>query len=314
MKVAIVGAGMAGLSCAEALVRDGHQVSLFDKGSRPGGRMSTKALQTPLGAASFDYGAQYMSVRDSAFEARIVHWQSAGVVARWPAAGEDAWIGTPGMSAPLADMASHLDVRWSTRVEALADAKVGWCLSGKDFDATYEAIVVAIPSEQAVPLLGRHAPRIAAAASSVASRPCWTVMVAFAEPLPLEQDVVQNKGAIGWAARNSAKPQRSGPEAWVIQAGAEWSADHLEFDRDLAGAELLKMFGGICGFALPAPLLIETHRWRYAKAGRLNARCLWDADRRLGACGDWLIGPRVEAAWLSGARLADVIAGKMTVT
>ena len=30
------------------------------------------------------------------------------------------------------------------------------------------------------------------------------------------------RGDIAWAARNSAKPGRSGPEAWVVQAGPDW--------------------------------------------------------------------------------------------
>jgi predicted NAD/FAD-dependent oxidoreductase len=34
---------------------------------------------------------------------------------------------------------------------------------------------------------------------------------------------------------------------------------------------------------------------------------IFDPDRGLGLCGDWLIGPRVESAWLSGARLAERI-------
>jgi len=34
---------------------------------------------------------------------------------------------------------------------------------------------------------------------------------------------------------------------------------------------------------------------------------LWDAEARIGVAGDWLIAPRVEAAWLSGTRLARAI-------
>jgi len=47
MKIAIVGAGMSGLACAEALVRSGHTVSLLDKGRGPGGRMSVRRIVTP---------------------------------------------------------------------------------------------------------------------------------------------------------------------------------------------------------------------------------------------------------------------------
>jgi hypothetical protein len=32
---------------------------------------------------------------------------------------------------------------------------------------------------------------------------------------------------------------------------------------------------------------------------------LWCAEKKLGACGDWLLGPRVECAWLSGRVLAQ---------
>jgi predicted NAD/FAD-dependent oxidoreductase len=28
-------------------------------------------------------------------------------------------------------------------------------------------------------------------------------------------------------------------------------------------------------------------------------------------CGDWLIGPRVESAWLSGVRLAELIGAQL---
>jgi renalase len=31
---------------------------------------------------------------------------------------------------------------------------------------------------------------------------------------------------------------------------------------------------------------------------------LWNRDIGLGVCGDWLLGPRVECAWLSGRQLA----------
>ncbi|MDP3490273.1 MAG: FAD-dependent oxidoreductase, partial [Phenylobacterium sp.] len=45
MKIAIIGAGMAGLSCAEALSDAGHAVQVLDKGRGPGGRMSTRRIE-----------------------------------------------------------------------------------------------------------------------------------------------------------------------------------------------------------------------------------------------------------------------------
>lgn len=63
------------------------------------------------------------------------------------------------------------------------------------------------------------------------------------------------------------------------------------------------------GLALPAVVAASAHRWRYAKCGTLGQDALWDEDLRLGICGDWLLGPRVKAAWLSGQRLAARILG-----
>lgn len=48
MRIGAIGAGMAGLSCAQALRRQGHAVVLFDKGRGPGGRMSSRRIDTRL--------------------------------------------------------------------------------------------------------------------------------------------------------------------------------------------------------------------------------------------------------------------------
>ncbi len=37
-----------------------------------------------------------------------------------------------------------------------------------------------------------------------------------AAPLPTKAEVMRGEGAMGWAARDSAKPGRGGPETWVI--------------------------------------------------------------------------------------------------
>ena len=67
MTIAIIGAGMAGLSAALALKAAGRNPVLFDKGRGPGGRMSARRAQTPLGEVRFDHGAQFFTARDPDF-------------------------------------------------------------------------------------------------------------------------------------------------------------------------------------------------------------------------------------------------------
>jgi renalase len=308
MKVAIIGAGMAGLACAERLNSVGYSLKLLDKGRRAGGRMSTRGVSTVLGDASFDYGAQYFTVRDPSFALRVEEWRREGDVARWPSAGPDAWVGTPTMDAPVQQVASRLDVRWSATVASLSRDAGAWRLHGGGVDdELFEIALITLPAEQAMLLLKPWDAQMAALAAATPSLPCWTVMVAYAERLPVEADIHRGHGIMGWAARNSAKPGRSGPESWVIQAGPEWSQEHVEDEPKAVLSGLLSAFSERVNVTLPDPLAAAAHRWRYARSGCAGEGLLWNPDLGLGVCGDWLLGPRVECAWLSGDRLADAI-------
>lgn len=307
MRIGIIGAGMAGLSCAQALRRQGHAVVLFDKGRGPGGRMSTRRIDTPLGDATFDHGAQYLTARDPAFVAQVDYWAQDGHVARWSPAGADAWVGTPTMNAPIRAMASDDDVRWNTTIGTLYydESHDGqWRIGNERFDAA----IVAVPAEQVAPLVAAHDVALADSARSAVSDPCWTVMAAFDGPVPIDRDRLTDLGIIGSAVRNSAKPARTGPEAWVVQASADWSRVHLEDDPDMVERALLAAFVDHIGIGSPAVIANSVHRWRYAKVGAVDRGAIWNSNIRLGACGDWLLGPRIEAAWLSGQQLAAFVA------
>ena len=309
LSLAVIGAGLAGLACADALVAAGHRVTLCDKARGPGGRMSTRRVATPLGEAQFDHGAQYFTARDPAFQRIVAQWADLGLAARWPAAAADAWVGVPAMNAPLRHMAAAHDVRWSARVDGLEPAAPGWRLRGEGLpDAVFDLVVMAVPAEQAAVLLAPWAGAMADRAAATPSAPCWTTMLAFAEPLPTPLTTLRDRGAIGWAARNRAKPGRSGPDSWVIQAGPDWSRAQLEAEADEVTRLLVAELAAALGVPITDPLYAVSHRWRYARSGALGAGFLHDPDLGLGACGDWLIGPRVECAWLSGAMLGQHLA------
>lgn len=327
MRVAVIGAGIAGLACADALAAAGNAVTLFDKGRAPGGRMSTRRVEADADAdrrtLRFDHGAQYFTARDAGFVDQVLRWEADGAAARWPIAGEDAWVGTPGMNSPARDLAARLDVVSGVRIDALRRADDGWRLEGADGRGAdggraegrgpFDAALVAVPAEQAAPLLRPLHPGFAEVAARVRSDPCWTVMAAFAERIATDRTVVRDAGAIGWAARDSDKPGRSEAECWVVQANADWSARHLEDAPDAVAPVLLAMLFAELGIREAAPTYLSAHRWRYARSGRAGGGAdgtgaLWDASLGLGACGDWLIAPRVEAAWRSGRRLAERMA------
>ena len=310
LRIGIVGAGISGLACAEKLARQGHRVRLFDRGRGAGGRMATRRVPTGVGTAHFDHGAQYFTVRDPAFRRRVEAWIADGVVARWPSAGVEAHVGVPAMNAPLRRIADAHSIEWQSTVTRIDPCGAGWRLNfDRDEPVEVDVTVVATPAERAAQLLAPIAPDLAARAQATRSEPCWTAMLAFAEPVAVAQDCWRGEGLVAWAARNNSKLGRTGPESWVVQAGPSWSRSHEEADPVWVIVTLTKALSNRLGVDLPALAGASSHRWRYARSGGagVGAGAIFDRERRLGLCGDWLIGPRVEAAWRSGDALAAQI-------
>ncbi len=320
-KVVVVGAGLAGLTCARELADGGLEVRVFDKARGPGGRMATRRT----GDLRFDHGAQYFTVRDDRFEMTVDSWCRQGIVAPWTGrivvvdsgtvSRENSriprFVGVPGMNAVCRHLALGLDVSYGSRIETLNREADGWVLADEDGVelGPFDAVVVSAPAPQAGALLRTCSPDLAARAASVEMAPCWAVMMTFPESLNLGFDgAFVNNSAITWVARDASKPERKDHESWVIHASSEWSTTHLEMEPDRAAAALVREFCAALGLEREDPKHLTAHRWRFAlPLEPLPETFLFDANLRLAACGDWCGGPRVEGAFLSGLAAADEI-------
>jgi renalase len=310
VRLAIIGAGIAGLACADRLRDGGIDTVIFDKGRGAGGRMSTRRIETSAGTAHIDHGAQYFTVRDHAFRTEVDAWAALGWAARWPPAGPDAWVGSPTMNAPIRHLAARHNVHFEHHAHGFVRSDdMWWVRLEGGLEGPFDGVVTAIPAEQAAPILALHDLDMAKIAMTARSQPCWTAMIVFDGPLGVPVGHFRDAGIIGWAACNRAKPDRDGPEAWVVQGTASWSAAHIENQADGVATRLLDALASHAGGAtLPPVLSITAHRWRFAMTRGTDKGALWNDRLSLGACGDWLLGPRVELAWLSGRQLGDHIA------
>lgn len=315
--VAIIGAGLAGLACAKTLAAHGVPALLIDKGRGPGGRLATRRVEADDATFSFDHGAQYLTARGPMFAATLeaVHAK--------PWLDPTRKVGVPRMSAIARALADGLELTLARQVTAISGAPGEWHVTHEDaapprpgradaggaMEGPFSAVVLAIPAPQAVPLFAPVAPHLAELLGPVTLAPCWTLMAAFADRLSLPDTQALTGGPIDWAARDSSKPGRAADtECWVVQASAEWSRANLERSAAEVTAALLEALGNLAGAPLPDPLYAAAHRWRYAAVETpLGAPCLWDPALGLGACGDWCIGARAEAAAESGAAMAAAI-------
>lgn len=313
--VAVIGAGIAGLACATVLQQANVNVSVFDKSKGPAGRMSTRRGDS----WECDHGAQYFTARDPDFRAEVARWEQAGAAGLWQPrikvldgnslldreSSLERFVGIPRMTSPARFIAEGLDLTSATSIQELRCNSEGWALRTAEhgwLSDSFDAIVLALPAPQSVPLLEEYVPDFAAIARSAKMRGAWAMMLRYSSPVNLPFDAVfVNHGPLRWVARNGSKPGRVGDETWLLHANAEWSEAHMEDSAGTIARALLAAFAELGG---PAPQTWSAHRWRYADTEpALEMGCLWDLNSRIGLCGDWLNGGKVEGAWLSGRAL-----------
>ncbi len=343
--VGIIGAGIAGLSCAKTLAQAGYIVEVFDKGRNLSGRMATRRNDF----SEFDHGAQYFTTTDPDFKKEAAGWIGVGVAqlwsprisvlgdpgpvkattshakrfANWMSANiaqlrspnttnVERFVGVPKMTTPAALMARGLSVNLNTTIESVfirPQSYPRWSLKSKEngvIKSSFNIVIAAIPAPQAVELFKEVSPVLTTIAQGVKMSGSWAVMLNFNEKIDLKFDAAfVNKGPLRWIARNSSKPERGSHEAWVLHATSEWSESHIDASAEEAAQLLIKEFLALGG---SLPDQYQAHLWRYAEATPpLDMTFAWDKENNLGMCADWLNQGKVEGAWLSGRRLAENI-------
>lgn len=206
-----------------------------------------------------------------------------------------------------------LPVRTGCTLDALRREPGGWCLesAGTTVAEGFDTVVIAIPPQQAAPLLRPHQIDWAQRAQALQMQPGWALMGVTAETdgAPAWDLAWPTQGPLSWIVRNDAKPGRRrvpGLAHWVLHATAAWSQTHLE----TPAADVQAVLQAALAPWLGRPLAWQhaaVHRWRHASAPRAAAgpaACWWDDALGLGQCGDALGGAGVEGAWLSGRALA----------
>jgi renalase len=302
MRIAIVGAGIAGLTAGRALAAAGAAVELFDKGRGLGGRVSTRRREN----GAFDHGAQRFSARSPAFVAEVAAWAEAGAVAATEPASEGTWwLPTPSASALPRHLGAGLAVQTSTRVTGLRrrSQRLWLALEGAPEVGPFDRVLVTAPAPQAAALLGPLG-AFERELGAIAYAPTWAVL-ALTEGSATSGPVFTtfDEGPIELVAHEDRKPGRAPgpPGRLVVHASSAFSEAHLEASDAEVLAQLVPALERHAGRVLHA----EAHRWRFARVVRPlgEAACL-DRARGVGIAGDGLLGPRIEAAWQSGRALA----------
>lgn len=331
-RVAVIGAGLAGAACAQALRQAGHAVHVFDKSRGPGGRLATRRMAwtgadgqpalTPL-----DHGALGLSARTPAFQAFIHQGERAGWLAEWcpvlqPGSlaldGGACWhVPVPDMPELCRRLLTGVDATWSCAVDAVHRNALGWQVeaAGQQLGVPFDVLVLALPPAQAAPLLAWHHDDWARHAALATMQPCWTLMGVTAEAgaAPGWDLARPAEGPLAWVVRSDSRPGRTrvpGQAHWVAHARAGWSREHLAAPTDEVQRQLQAAVADVVG--APLQWLHGTvHRWRYAlpqpRLAPPGDSFWWNPAQGLGVCGDFLGGCGAEGAWQSAQALAAAL-------
>lgn len=321
-KAAIVGAGLAGLSCARVLRRAGFFVEVFEQDRVIGGRVAT----TRVGGDTFDHGAQYVTARSKEFQDYLQEIAGLGYAGRWtPRAklnGEGGsgqlhpWmVGMPGMSSLVRPLTESVRVTTGKRVHTLEKRDKNWHVWFEDETSVgpFHAVAVAVPAPAARLLLGRYE-ELTAPLGRVRMLPCWALMVRIDEKIFPDQDVYSDMSeVIRWIARNNTKPGRhSTGESVVIHASPNWSRDTEEADPEEVAEELWSEVSHVLSLPPVRPSRITAHLWRQGLVDQsLGETYLYSSEHKAGIAGDWCLGRLAEHAFESGDRLGKAIVNSL---
>jgi hypothetical protein len=292
-RVAVVGAGLAGLVAAARLRAAGCAVTVYEKSRGLGGRLATRRNAH----GRFDHGAP--AVHCEAWQ--VAPLEAQGACRRW---GDLGHVGLPGMSGLVRPLADGIEVVAEAEVTAVRAGPdgVGLRFAPGAEAGPFARVILAVPAPQAMRVAAGLAG--AEALAEVAMRPVWTLMAAFAERPDLP-DVVRPGEALDLVVRDGSKPEREG-EVWVAHAGQDWTRERLELPPEAVLPMLLAELDDVAQGRLPRPVHVAAHRWRFGLTERaFGAPFATLAGGAVLAGGDWALGARGEHAWLSGQAMAE---------
>jgi renalase len=306
MRVAVIGAGLSGASCASALRAHGVAVDVIDGGRAPGGRMASPALH----GRAVDIGAAYFTAKDDEFIAIVADWTARGLVRVWTDAFDVYSSDGHHRAAGPTRYATPAGLRSLVHAALPAGVRSGDTVRGLD-ELDHDAIVLAMPDPQAA----RLAPDVV---EWVGYEPVIAVAAGWAQRSWSIADAafVNDDPDVAFVADDGSR-RGDGAAVLVAHTTAQRARVHLE-NPNAAVTPVLEALRRVMAVTA-APEWTHAHRWTFAKPADTHGDeafgLVAHRGRPLGLCGDsWCPSgaPRVESAWLSGHRLGTALAARLS--
>jgi len=340
-RIAIIGAGVAGLTAAYGLRTQPVERTVFEKSRGYGGRAATRGRY----GCRYDHGAPFFAaptrrVRDlirahlpteqlTEIGRPVGAFDDDGILRgrREEPAGGPRWTYTHGVSTlgKLLARAGRPDVRRDTRVERLRRKGDRWAVQTETgtLHEPYDVVVLTPPAPQTAAILKRSElnaapfPALHSAVESVGYVPQFAYVLAYDRPLsrpaPYHGFVSRDpEHPLSWIGFEHDKPGHvpAGTQLLVLHTAPAWTQPRVDREPASFLPEVTTRAESILSTSLRQPRWVDAQRWRYARP----TAALPDEARALGEevglyfAGDYVAGTaQVGVAIESGFEVADRI-------
>lgn len=308
MKVAVLGAGIAGLASARELQRAQVEVVVFEAAKQVGGRCCTFSLD----GYTFDPAAITLTPRGKAIESVIfedLDTEGLTKIERpiyahdgkrtFPASAQelDQYCYAQGMQRLPELLAEGIDVRLGHSVESIESLS-------KEFDA----VVVTSPTPEAIALVNGRT------AHNTRYRPCITVALGFEKATDAPFCTVladESAHPLNRLSIESSKVTGRAPEghtALCALFGPKYSKWHIESSDEELVKDAMIDIGRVLGEGYESPVVTKTFRWQHGIV-ETNAsfKSVNPNGSKIVIAGDGVMGGRIEYAYESGVNAAKLL-------
>src|SRR5210317_1274679 len=277
----VIGSGISGSTIANLLNKK-YSVDLYDKARGPGGRSSFKRLKDKIG---FDHGTQYISPKSEKFKRFVNQLIKKKVLKKWGGRHlflntqkkEDKEhvkiIGVKGNNDISKYLLRNIKCHFLKELKKIEQKNKKWVLSFSDGDKKqYSNLILTCPFPQ-LKKLSKKIIQHSFLEQRIKMDANITVMISLKKKINTVSSYFFDDPILGWAANENTQI-------------------------------LIKKFFNLLKIKDIKPEDIINHGWKYSsnsKPPKINS--YWNSSSKIGACGDWFVGPRLESGWISAIDL-----------
>lgn len=338
MIIAVIGAGISGLTAGSLLAKAGHQVTVFEKSNGFGGRLSTRYAGEAKDV-KLDHGSPYLSVGGAEYTEWLDGLTKAGILTEWTdyvafhdgtqlymehpnRERERMLIAPAGMNSLGQHLGRYVDVIRNKKASGVTLVAPGmkhkrsWVVNFDDssvFEA--DAVIVATPGPQAQGILQTAQDEwgikfLIRQLSDVVYESAYTLMAGYGDRAQPEWKAIACQNEILSFVSNERSKRPDSPETTlVVQSTPGFAQAMANADHDEVQKKMVKALSEVAGSWSGFPLWTQTHLWRYYRCvtpiDGMSYLELENSNAPLAVVGDYIGGTTIESAYLSGKRLAE---------